>query len=124
MRLRSPLQKDFLAWQVNVYYYCLLSCCVYTLAYITLYFLLQTWDLLQIMYKGFIGLCEHVLNNHPGYFISPLRINGSAVETIFSSLKFISGGNLSSTNYPTSLAAFATQRDIAKNPYSEPGYRS
>ena len=86
--------------------------------------ILQTWDLLQIMYRGFTGLCQHFLNNHPGYFISPLRINGSAVETIFSSLKFISGGNLSSINYPTSLAAFATQRDIAKNPYSEPGYRS
>ena len=85
---------------------------------------MQTWDLLQIMYKGFTGLCEDILNDHPGYFISPLRINGSAVETIFSSLKYISGGNLSSTNYPTSFAAFATQRDLAKNPYSKPGYRS
>ena len=75
------------------------------------------------VYQGFTGLCEYILNNHPGYFVSPLRINGSAVETIFSSLKYISGGNLSSTNYSTSLAAFATQRDLAKNPYSEVGYR-
>ena len=85
--------------------------------------ILQTWDLLQIMYKGFTGLCQHFLNN-PEYFISPLCINGRAVGTIFSSLKFISGENLSSINYPTSLAAFATQRDIAKNRYSEPEYRS
>ena len=53
---------------------------------------MQTWDLLQIMYKGFTGLCKDILNDHPGYFISPLRINGSAVETIFSSLKYICGG--------------------------------
>jgi hypothetical protein len=42
------------------------------------------------------------------YFISPLRINGSAVETIFSCLKYISGSNLSSATYPTSIAAFET----------------
>jgi hypothetical protein len=57
------------------------------------------------------------------YFISPLRINGSAVETIFSCLKYISGSSLSSATYPTSLAAFATQRDMHRNPYAESGYR-
>lgn len=79
---------------------------------------MQTWDLLQIMYRGFNGLCGHLLKNHPGYFISPLRINGSAVETIFSCLKYISGSNLSSTSYPTASAAFSTQREVARNHYS------
>jgi hypothetical protein len=76
------------------------------------------------MYGGFKGLCTDFVHEHPGYFISPLRINGSAVETIFSCLKYISGGNLASTNYASALAAFATQRDVSQNPYSEPGYRS
>ena len=74
------------------------------------------------MYKGFHGLCEDFLQSHPGYFISPLRIGGSVLESVFSCLKYIAGGNLASTNYATSLAAFSTQREV-KNPYSEQGYR-
>ena len=76
------------------------------------------------MYHGFMGLCEDFLTNHPGYFIAPIRINGSAAESIFSCLKYISGGNLSSTNYGSSLSALTTQRDIKTNPYSEKGYRT
>ena len=74
------------------------------------------------MYRGFIELCKDFLHSHPNHFISPLRINGSAIESIFSCLKYIAGGNLASTNYATSLAAFSTQRET-KNCYSEPGYR-
>ena len=85
--------------------------------------IMQTWDLLQIMYGGFVGLCDDFIREHPQHFISPLRINGSAVESIFSCLKYITGGNLASTNYASSLAAFATQRDNSQNPYAEPGYR-
>ena len=76
------------------------------------------------MYNGFTGLCQEFLQDNTGYFISPLRINGSSVETIFSSLKFIAGGNLSSTNYATSLSAFATQREVKHNPYAEKGYKT
>ena len=75
------------------------------------------------MYLGFKGLCEKFLHDHPDYYISPIRVNGSAVESIFSCLKYISGGNLSSTNYNASLSALTTQHDI-KNPYSEQGYRT
>ena len=74
------------------------------------------------MYRGFRTLCEDFLSSHPGYFISPLRVNGSALESVFSCLKYIAGGNLASTNYATSLAAFSTQREV-KNTYAEPGYR-
>ena len=74
------------------------------------------------MYKGFRKLCEDFLSSHPHYFISPLRVNGSALESVFSCLKYITGGNLASTNYATSLAAFGA-RQAVKNPYSEPGYR-
>ena len=76
------------------------------------------------MYHGFMGLCKDFLTDHPGYFIAPIRINGSAAESIFSCLKYISGGNLSSTNYGSSLSALTTQRDIKTNPYSEKGYRT
>lgn len=73
------------------------------------------------MYTGFKGLCQDFLEDHPGYFISPLRINGSAIESVFSSLKYLAGGNLSSTNYTTCLSSLVTQNDIhRKNPHSEP----
>lgn len=40
------------------------------------------------------------------YFISPLRINGSALESVFSVLKHSSGGNLSALNYGPVLGRF------------------
>ena len=64
------------------------------------------------MYYGFTALCKDFLAKHPGCFISPNRVNGSVVESIFSSLKYIAGGNLSSTNYATSLSSLITQKDI------------
>ena len=76
------------------------------------------------MYGGFKGLCEDVLKSHPDCFIAPIRVNGSAIESIFSSLKYISGGNLSSTNYATSLSSLVTQKHSQKNPYAEPEYRT
>ena len=76
------------------------------------------------MFYGFKGLCEDFLNDHEGYFIAPIRVNGSAIESIFSSLKYIAGGNLSSTNYATSLSSLVTQRDIQTNPRSENGYKT
>ena len=76
------------------------------------------------MYLGFTGLCHEFLTSHPGYFISPIRINGSAIESVFSCLKYISGGHLSSINYSSSLTALATQREVAVNPHAEKGYRT
>lgn len=57
------------------------------------------------------------------YFISPLRINGSATESIYSILKFASGGNLSSLSYDPALGKLINRRDMAQNKYSEKGYR-
>ncbi len=76
------------------------------------------------MCKGFTSLCEDFLARHPNCFIAPIRVNGSAVESIFSSLKYVSGGNLSSINYASSLSSLITQRDIQKNPLAERGYRT
>ena len=57
------------------------------------------------MHYGFTGFCEEFLRQHPGYTIYPIRLNGSAVETLFSQFKYASGGNLMSTNYASARAS-------------------
>lgn len=86
----------------------------------------QTWDLLRLMVSGFSQLCDWFTDNLPGYYICPLRINGSALESIFSILKFASGGNLSALTYGPSLGRHIYRKDLApvRNPNSEDGYRN
>ena len=57
------------------------------------------------------------------YFISPLRINGSALESIFSVLKHTSGGNLSAIAYSPALGRLINRKDLVVNRHSEKGYR-
>lgn len=57
------------------------------------------------------------------YFISPLRINGSALESIFSVLKHTSGGNLSAIAYSPALGRLINRKDLVVNQHSEKGYR-
>ena len=40
------------------------------------------------------------------YFISPLKIDGSALESVFSGLEHTSGGNLSALNYGPALGRY------------------
>ena len=90
-------------------------------------FLSQTWDLLRIVVYGFLAFCEWFFTNvspDGKYFISPLRINGSALESIFSVLKHTSGGNLSALNYGPSLGRFIYRKgQVVVNQNSETGYR-
>ena len=72
----------------------------------------QTWDLLRIMWYGFQGFTANFTSQHPGFYVSPLRLNGSAIETVFSQFKFISHSNLTSTRYPQALASLLTQRSV------------
>ena len=60
---------------------------------------------------------------YPDYFISPLKINGSAIESIFSVLKFTAGGNLSASNYGSFRGRVITGREVITNSNSERGYR-
>lgn len=76
------------------------------------------------MYYGFTGLCEEFTRTNEGYFVVPVRITGSSIESVFSRLKYISGGNLSSANYSSSLSALVTQRETSANPNAEVGYRT
>ena len=76
--------KNFLSWQVNaelVKCLCARACKCH--CFIDL-------DLLRVMVYGFKGLVADFLSSHPGDYINPMRINGSAVETLFSQLKHTS----------------------------------
>ena len=72
----------------------------------------QTWDLLKLMFHGFKSLCDDFLTVHPGYRIYPVRLNGSAVETLFSQVKHATSGHLSATNYATARSAVLTKGSI------------
>ena len=84
----SARQKDFLSWQSEYETFMLIS--IYNL-----YFFLA-WDLLCIDVYGFKAFCKYFLEKYPGYFISPLRISGSSVESLFSQYKHNAGGKLDS----------------------------
>ena len=81
----SPKEKRFLAW--------------------------QTFDLLRVCFYGFQAFCSDFLNRHPEYYVTPLKWNGSAVETLFSQFKYAAGGKLDSVNYATAREAYLCKRD-------------
>ena len=60
----------------------------------------QTWEVLYNMFKL---LCRNFTTQNPVYYVSPLHFNGSAVEMLFSQLKFISNRDLCATRYPQAL---------------------
>eukprot|EP00733_Pompholyxophrys_punicea_P000252 Pompholyxophrys_punicea_v1_NODE_53_length_4254_cov_18.877590.p1 type:complete len:841 gc:universal NODE_53_length_4254_cov_18.877590:1608-4130(+) len=75
----------------------------------------QTWDELRITYYAFLGFCTQFFSLYPKYFISPVRLNGSAVETIFGQLKNLKGSSskLSAAVYGFSLAMRDTKVYVA-----------
>lgn len=58
-----------------------------------------------------------------GYFISPIRINGSSIESLFSRLKFGAGGHLTAINYRSGLAHIQAREDVKRHRDSGKGYR-
>lgn len=74
-----------------------------------MYFIIA-WDLLRIDVYGFSHFCEWFLAKYRGYFVSPIRINGSAVETIFSQYKHMTSGKLDASNYATARASCLTKK--------------
>ena len=54
--------------------------------------------------KGFLGLTEDFLARNPGYYLQPVRVNGSVVESLFSRFKYHANGHLSAVNYRGSIA--------------------
>ena len=80
------------------------------------------WDLLRIDVQGFMEFCRYFLSKHPGYFISPLRLSGSAIESVFGQFKFSAGGKLDAANYRVARAAFLTKQ-ASEGHHSGKGYR-
>jgi len=83
---------------------------------------------MRFVVHGFLLFCEWFFTNvscDGRYFISPLRINGSALESIFSVLKHTSGGNLSSISYGPALGRLINRKkmSLTSNKCSEKGYR-
>ena len=71
---------------------------------------------------GFKSFAEDFVSRHPNHFISPLRVSGSAVETLFSQLKFAAGGKLDASNYVTARAACLIRSAVSVH-HGGKGYR-
>jgi len=69
-----------------------------------------TWDLLQIDIYSFRAFYKDFFEKHPGYFVSPLSVSGSAIESLFSQFKCNAGGKLDSCNYVTARCAHLVQQ--------------
>lgn len=87
-----------------------------------IYFLLA-WDLLRICVYGFESFCVYFLTQHPDRFVSPLRLSGSAVESLFSQYKRSAGGKLDAINYPISRAAQLIKQTVSTH-HSGESYRN
>ncbi len=77
---------------------------------------------MKICWYGFKGYCQEFLTSHPGYFVTPLRLNGSAIETIFSQLKHASRDSLTAVTYESARAQLLTRRSI-HGPHTRDEYR-
>ena len=75
------------------------------------------------MFYGFVDLCTDYLERHPDYYITPLKLNGSAVETLFSQFKFNAGGKLTSQNYAFAKRSLMVRRGIHGHHAAAAGYR-
>ena len=80
------------------------------------------WDLLRIGVYGFRAFSEWFLKTYPTYFVSPLHLSGSAVESLFSQYKFSARGKLDAVNYAMSRAAHLIKQCTAEH-HSRRSYR-
>lgn len=76
------------------------------------------------MHYGFIDFCEYSTSKYPGYKIVPVRLNGSAIETLFSQLKHVTSGQLSGVNYATARAAVMTHGSVSEKKRQTDSYRN
>ena len=61
---------------------------------------------------GFIELTKHFMKSYPSYFMSPLRISGSDVESLFGQYKYMSGNKLDAVNYATCRSKYLTKQAV------------
>ena len=67
---------------------------------------------MRMCYYRFVDFCHNFLEAHLGYFLTPLRVNGSAIEAMFSQLKEGSGGTLTAASYSSARAKLLTKRAV------------
>ena len=67
---------------------------------------------MRVCWFGFRDFCNEFLHNHPGFYVTPLRLNGSAIETIFSQLKHASRGSLTAVTYESARAQLLTRHSV------------
>ena len=90
----------------------------------TVLFMCSTeWDLLRIDVYGFRAFSEWFLETYPTYFISPLQISGSAIESLFSQYKHAAGGKLDSVNY-TKAGGAHLMKQIVSGHHSGTAYHN
>lgn len=70
-----------------------------------------------------MGFCREYLQQHPDYYLVPLKLNGSAVETLFSQFKYNAGGKLTSLNFATAKRSVMLKRNIHGHHSAAHGYR-
>ena len=84
----------------------------------------QTWDLQRVMIYGFKEFCQDFFNKYgDNFFIAPKRLNGSAIETLFSQWKYIAGGQLTAANYDVARGSYLTRVAIHGQHHGEENYR-
>ena len=81
------------------------------------------WDNLRIDVFGFNLLCKDFFSRYPGYYVVPLRVSGSAVETLFAQYKYLSGNKLDSVNYTTARAKYICNKTVTASHHSGKYYR-
>ena len=74
----------------------------------------QTWDLLRMAVNGFMGLCQDFFSRNPGYYVQPVRVNGSVIESLFSRFKYHANGHLSAVNYRGAVAKMVVSDALKK----------
>ena len=72
---------------------------------------------------GFAEFARAFLQRHPGYYLLAMKLNGSAVETLFSQFKYVAGAKLTSINYATAKRSIMLRRDIHGHHKNNRGYR-
>lgn len=90
--------------------------------YVSIVFLFQTYYLLRICAYSFPAFCQEYLARNPGYYVVPMKVNGSAVKSLFSQFKYASGGKLLSANYETAKRSVMIRKNI-HGPRVAKGYR-
>ena len=70
---------------------------------------------MRICFYGFSRFVEEFFHKYPENFISPLRLSGSAIETLFSQFKHVAGGKFSSANYVTAMAAHLVKYTVVSH---------